>query len=89
VDILFTADAWADYRHWAAADADILRRLNALIEDATRHPFTGLDKPEPLKGALAGWWSRRITGDHRLVYRIVGRRGLDQRIEIAQCRYHY
>lgn len=87
MDILFTADAWDDYRHWIGTDT--LTRLNALIEDASRHPFTGLGKPEPLKGVLAGWWSRRITGEHRLVYRVTGRRGTDQRIEIVQCRYHY
>jgi toxin YoeB len=63
--------------------------VNALIEDARRHPFAGLGKPEPLKGDLAGWWSRRITAEHRLVYRVQGRRGADQRIEAAQCRYHY
>jgi toxin YoeB len=80
----FTADGWDDYRHWTQSDADTLRRLNALIEDCRRPPFKGLGKPEPLKGDLAGWWSRRITGDHRLVYRIA-----DQRVEIAACRYHY
>ena len=89
MDVLFTADAWNDYRHWITTDTAILARLNALIEDASRPPFTGLGKPEPLKGVLSGWWSRRITGEHRLVYRVTGRRGADQRIEIAQCRYHY
>ncbi len=89
MDVFFTQDAWDDYRHWIAADAATLARLNALIEDARRHPFTGLGKPEPLKGALSGWWSRRLSGEHRLVYRVAGRKGADQRIEIAQCRYHY
>lgn len=84
----FTADAWADYRHWQDADRAILDRLNALIEDTRRSPFKGLGKPEPLKGPLSGWWSRRITGDHRLVYRVAGQ-GPEQRIEIAACRYHY
>jgi toxin YoeB len=60
-----------------------------LIEDARRHPFTGLGKPEALKGDLSGWWSRRITGEHRLVYRVQGRRGEDQRMEVIQCRSHY
>jgi toxin YoeB len=69
-------------------DEAILRKVNDLIDDARRRPFIGLGKPEPLKGDLAGWWSRRITGDHRLVYRVVGKRGTDQRIEIASCRFH-
>ncbi len=85
----FTDDAWDDCRHWMDADRDMLAKVNLLIEDARRRMFTGLGKPEPLKGALAGWWSRRITGDHRLVYRIAGQPGPDQRIEIAACRYHY
>jgi toxin YoeB len=87
--VLFTQDGWDDYRHWTANDPAILERLNALIEDARRSPFRGIGKPEPLKGALAGWWSRRITGEHRLVYRVEGRQGDDQRIVIAACRYHY
>lgn len=85
----FTEDAWADYRHWADTDPVMLAKVNVLIEDARRRLFTGLGKPEPLKGSLAGWWSRRITGDHRLVYRIQGKRGADQRIEVAACRFHY
>ena len=87
--VLFTEDAWDDYQFWVRTDQDMLRKVNALIEDARRRMFTGLGKPEPLKGALSGWWSRRIAGDHRLVYRIEGARGGDQRIEIAQCRFHY
>ena len=86
--VLFTPTAWADDLHWQAADPDALAKLNALIENTRRHPFTGLGKPEPLKGALSGFWSRRITGEHRLVYRVTGT-GDDQRIEIVQCRYRY
>ena len=85
----FTDDGWSDYQHWVQNDQDLLRRTNALIEDARRNLFKGLGKPEPLKGDLRGWWSRRISGDHRLVYRIAGKAGVDQRIEIAACRYHY
>ena len=70
-------------------DLDIHRRLNELIEDIRHTPFMGLGKPEALKGDLSGGWSRRITREHRLVYRIQGRKGEDQRIEIIQCRYHY
>jgi toxin YoeB len=88
VKLLFTPGAWEDYQHWVATDAAVLRRLNELIRDTLRSPFKGIGKPEPLKGDLAGWWSRRITGDHRLVYRLTGK-GEDQRMEIAACRYHY
>ncbi|MCK6570675.1 Txe/YoeB family addiction module toxin [Myxococcota bacterium] len=86
--VLFTPLAWADYVHWQAADTDVLAKVNTLIENTRRQPFTGLGKPEPLKGALSGFWSRRITGEHRLVYRVAGT-GEEQRIEIVQCRYHY
>jgi toxin YoeB len=89
VKLLFSEDGWNDYLHWVRADPDILERVNRLIEDARRIPFAGLGKPEPLKGDLAGWWSRRVTGEHRLIYRIAGQRGADQRLEIAQCRQHY
>jgi toxin YoeB len=83
------AHAWANYLHWADTDRAMLARLNALIEDTRRTPFQGLGKPEPLRGDLAGWWSRRIAGEHRLVYRVAGKAAADQRIEIVQCRYHY
>jgi toxin YoeB len=66
----------------------MLAKINELIRDVRRSPFKGLGKPEPLKGELAGWWSRRITREHRLVYRAAGT-GEDQRIEIASCRLHY
>ena len=90
MNVRFTDDAWEDYLHWAAlADADTLRRVNELIEHVRRHPFTGIGKPEALKGDLSGWLSRRITAEHRLVYRVQGRQGEDQRVEIIQCRYHY
>ena len=88
MDICFSDDGWEDYSHWQTAP-DMLRRLNELIEDISRHPFTGLGKPEALRGDLAGWWSRRITGEHRLIYRVRGKAGVDQRLEIIQCRYHY
>jgi toxin YoeB len=88
VKIVFADRAWEDYRHWVAADPDMLERLNDLIEECRRTPFKGKGKPEPLKGDLKGWWSRRITKDDRLVYRVEGK-GKDQRLEIAQCRFHY
>ena len=86
--VCFTKDGWDDYRHWIETDRNVLQRTNRLIEDARRNPFKGIGKPEPLRGSLAGWWSRRITGDHRLVYSIAGAGG-DQRIVAAACRYHY
>jgi toxin YoeB len=89
VNVHFTDVAWEDYQYWLGQDDATLRKVNELTEDARRRPFTGLGKPEPLNGDLAGWWSRRIIGGHRLVYRVAGKRGTDQRIEIASCRYHY
>lgn len=86
--LVWTDDAWEDYLYWQTSDPGILRRLNELIRDARRSPFRGIGKPEPLKGDLAGWWSRRITGDHRLVYRVTGK-GEAQQLEIAACRYPY
>jgi toxin YoeB len=88
VKIVFAAHAWEDYLHWQAIDAATLARINELIRDATRSPFRGIGKPEPLRGELQGWWSRRISAEHRLVYRVVGSPP-DQRLEIAQSRYHY
>ncbi|WP_142849364.1 Txe/YoeB family addiction module toxin [Telmatospirillum sp. J64-1] len=86
--LIWAPEAWEDYLHWQANDRDTLKKINDLIKDAKRDPFKGLGKPEPLKENLAGWWSRRITGEHRLVYRVSGS-GAGKALEIAQCRYHY
>jgi toxin YoeB len=86
--LVWADDAWQDYLHWQRTDSKILVAINDLIKDVKRDPFRGLGKLEPLRHALRGWWSRRITGEHRLVYRVSGS-GDDQQIEIAQCRYHY
>jgi toxin YoeB len=86
--LLWTEFAWQDYLHWQTNDRNVLERINELIKDARRTPFRGIGKPEPLKGEFSGWWSRRITGEHRLVYRITGK-GESQQLEIVQCRYHY
>lgn len=86
--LLWTEAAWEDYLHRQRSDPKILGLVNDLIKDIQRDAFKGLGKPEPLKHNLAGWWSRRITGEHRLVYRIAGK-GEAQQIEIVQCRYHY
>lgn len=86
--IVFADQAWDDYQHWVASDRTTLSRLNELIEQCRRHPFKGTGKPEPLKGEFQGWWSRRINHADRLVYRVAGS-GENQRLEIAQCRFHY
>lgn len=77
-------DAWDDYLYWQDTDRKMVKKINALIKDIERNPFAGLGKPEPLKHDLAGFWSRRIDPEHRLIYRIT-----DDKLEIAQCRYHY
>ena len=86
--VVFLPDGWADYLHWASEDPKIAKKVNDLIENLSRTPFQGLGKPEPLKNDRLGWWSRRVTEEHRLVYRVTGV-GKDQRVEIAQCRFHY
>ena len=86
--IVFADRAWEDYLHWQAADPNVLERLNALIKECARTPFQGIGKPEPLKGDYKGWWSRRLTLEDRLVYRVSGS-GAAQQLEIAQCRFHY
>ena len=85
--LVFADQAWEDYLHWQATDANTLERVNALIKECMRSPFKGTGKPEPLRGELRGWWSRRITLEDRLVYRVTGV-GQAQKLEIAQCRYH-
>jgi toxin YoeB len=84
MDIVFQTQGWEDYLYWETQDKKILFRINDLIKDCTRSPFKGIGKPEPLKGSLAGYWSRRITDEHRLVYAV-----RDRRLHILQCRYHY
>ena len=86
--IAWTANAWDDYLHWQLTDQKIMGSINDLIKDIKRDPFKGLGKPEPLKHALKGFWSRRITQEDRLVYRVSGK-GDSQQLEIIQCRYHY
>lgn len=82
--IVFSSLAWDEYLYWQQNDKAILKRTNKLIKDIHRSPFEGIGKPEPLKHNLSGYWSRRITQEHRLVYKIV-----DDDLLIAQCRYHY
>ena len=86
--LVFASQAWQDYLYWQGSQPETLNRLNDLIKECSRTPFTGTGKPEALKGDLKGWWSRRITLNDRLVYRVSGK-APDQSLEIAQCRYHY
>lgn len=86
--LVFSERAWADYLHWQAMDRAVLARINELIRDVSRSPFRGIGKPEPLQGPLQGLWSRRITQEHRLLYRVTGKSD-DQALEIAACRFHY
>ena len=82
--LLWEDRAWEDYLYWQMQDKKTLKRINALIKDIARNAFDGIGKPEPLRGTLSGWWSRRIDDANRLVYRIN-----NDVIEIAQCRSHY
>lgn len=86
--LIFSPKAWKLYEFWLEFDAATLVRINDLIRECRRTPFKGSGKPEPLKGNLKGWWSRRITNEHRLVYRVRGK-DTEQALEIAQCRFHY
>ena len=82
--LTFTTHAWDEYQWWLNEDRAVLKRINKVIEDALRHPYEGLGKPEPLKHMLQGAWSRRITEEHRLVYVVQG-----DDLVIIQLRYHY
>ena len=82
--LIFEPTAWEQFLYWQETDKATFRRLTALIKECLRHPFEGIGKPEPLKGYLAGLWSRRIDRAHRLVYRVTG-----DALEIVRCRYHY
>ena len=82
--IVFLTNGWDDYLYWQKQDKKILKKVNELIKDCQRSPFDGIGKPEALKNDLSGWWSRRITQEHRLVYRVES-----NMLYIAQCRKHY
>jgi toxin YoeB len=82
--VVFLDAEWEDYLYWQNTDKSLLKKVNALIKEIERVPFEGSGKPEPLKHNLAGWWSRRITLEHRLVYKVD-----NDSIVILQCRYHY
>lgn len=82
--LVFADEAWEDYVYWQKQDRKMVERINKLIAEVKRKPFSGVGKPEPLKHALSGYWSRRINDEHRMVYRIEGESRL-----LAQLRYHY
>ena len=82
--LIFADDAWEDYLFWQKQNKRMVERINKLIRETQREPFAGVGKPEPLKHALSGFWSRRITDEHRMVYKMV-----DGALLLAQLRYHY
>ncbi len=82
--LTFSSEAWDDYLYWQKTDKQILKRINSIIKDIVRSPHDGIGKPEPLKHALSGYWSRRINDEHRIVYKV-----LEDQVLIAQLRYHY
>jgi toxin YoeB len=84
MNLLFSPQAWEDYQYWIQSDKKVLKKINDLLKEISRNPYSGIGKPEPLKHALSGYWSRRITDEHRVVYRIDG-----EVLKIAQLRYHY
>lgn len=84
MNIQFSSRAWEDYLYWQQLDKKVLKKINELLKDISRSPYEGIGKPEPLKHALSGFWSRRITDEHRLVYRVE-----EKTIQVAQARYHY
>ena len=82
--LIFAEQAWEDYLYWQETDKKLHKRINTLIKDTSRSPFEGIGKPEPLKNALAGYWSRRINDEHRMVYKVES-----ESLLLAQLRYHY
>ncbi|GGD62018.1 toxin YoeB [Emticicia aquatilis] len=84
MNLIWTPHAWEEYTSWQDVDRKIVKRINDLIKECLRTPFEGKGKPEPLKGDLSGFWSRRITDEHRLVYKVSS-----TEIAIVQCRNHY
>lgn len=84
MNLVFRPVAWEQFLYWQGTDKVMVRKINGLIKECLRHPFEGTGKPEPLKGDLSGYWSRRIDREHRLVYRAT-----TDSLEIVLCRYHY
>jgi len=89
MNIEFTKNAWEDFEYWIETDTDIVIKIKELLRLIRENPFKGIGKPEPLKHGLKGFWSRRITQEHRLVYKVSGKRVDNQKCSIIQCRFHY
>ena len=89
MNFAFTEHAWEDFEYWLSTDPSIAQKIKEILNDIKRNSFRGIGKPEPLKHDLKGFWSRRITGEHRLVYKIEGTKGKNQKWYILQCRFHY
>lgn len=89
MNIVFTKNAWEEFEYWIETDLEVVTKIKTLIGSVIQNPFKGLGKPEPLKHGLKGYWSRRVTQEHRLVYRVSGTKGVDQKCTILQCRFHY
>lgn len=89
MDFVFTENGWEDFQYWIETDGAMVEKIKDLLSEIKKMPFTGTGKPEPLKHELQGYWSRRITREHRLVYKVDGRKGVDQKCIILQCRFHY
>ncbi|MBL4624433.1 MAG: Txe/YoeB family addiction module toxin [Flavobacteriales bacterium] len=89
MNIEFTSHAWEDFNYWVNSDSSKVDKINQLLKAIKQMPFNGLGSPEPLKHDFKGYWSRRINSEHRLVYKVVGKKGVDQKIVIIQCRFHY
>lgn len=81
---VFVEESWEDYLYWQKTDKNMVSKINSLLKDISRTPFSGIGKPEPLKFKYKGYWSRRIDGEHRLIYQLT-----DNEIQIAKCRFHY
>ena len=89
MNVLFSKTAWEQYKNWQLRDEKVVERIHELIKATQRDPYRGIGKPEPLRQNLKGYWTRRITSEHRLVYRIKGTKNEVQRMEILTCEFHY
>lgn len=89
MNIEFTKNAWEDFEYWTHTDTELSKKIVVLIKSIKQNPFKGMGKPDPLKFGMKGFWSRRINQEHRLVYKVQGKKGLDQKCIILQCRFHY
>ena len=90
MEISFTKNGWEDFEYWIETDQEIVAKIKDVIKSIRQDPFKGLGKPEPLRYDLKGYWSRRITSEHRIVFKVSGTKGIDQKkFIILQCRFHY